>query len=138
MTLDRANIARVLGAHRVRDFLRFEKEPGGRLNGPAFQIFKTCPYTIDCLTRMVHDPAHIEDVLKVDAQGGDPLTGDDAYDMVRMALMSRPALWLPSPPAPKRDTEAWREKEARDLEEAAIAELERRKKEADPWGDDWD
>jgi hypothetical protein len=29
-------------------------------------------------------------VVKVDAAEGDPMSGDDAYDMVRYGLMSRP------------------------------------------------
>ncbi len=41
---------------------------------------------------MIHDPDRVEDVLKVDATEGDPLSGDDAYDMVRYGLMSRPAI----------------------------------------------
>ena len=39
---------------------------------------------------MQHDPNRIEDVLKVDATEDDPDSGDDAYDMLRYALMSRP------------------------------------------------
>ena len=38
------------------------------------------------------DPDRPEDVLKVDAVEGDPGTGDDAYDMIRYGLMSRPLL----------------------------------------------
>ena len=41
---------------------------------------------------MIFDPDRPEDVLKVDASEGNPLSGDDAYDMVRYGLMSRPLL----------------------------------------------
>jgi hypothetical protein len=67
----------------------------GEKKKPRFYIFKTCPITFDTISRMITNPDRIEDVLKVDAQGGDPTTGDDAYDAVRYGLMSRPAITDP-------------------------------------------
>lgn len=89
--LQRAVVDRVQGASQVRNYLAHQNLSSGRTK-PRFFIFNTCPITFDCLTRMQHDPNHIEDVLKVDATEGDPMTGDDAYDMLRYALMSRPML----------------------------------------------
>lgn len=47
---------------------------------------------------MIHDPDRVEDVLKVHASEGDPLSGDDAYDMIRYGLMSRPYISDVIPP----------------------------------------
>lgn len=89
--LTRAVIDRVQGASQLRNYLAWQNLASGRTK-PRLFIFNTCPITFDCLTRMQHDPTHIEDVLKVDATEGDPMTGDDAYDMIRYAMMSRPML----------------------------------------------
>lgn len=89
--LTRAVIDRIQGASQLRNYLAWQNLASGRTK-PRLFIFNTCPITFDCLTRMQHDPDRLEDVLKVDASEGDPLTGDDAYDMVRYALMSRPML----------------------------------------------
>jgi phage terminase large subunit len=121
--LTRANIDRVQGATHLRNYLAWQNKADGR-NKPRFFIFETCPVSFDCLTRMIHDPNNIEDVLKVDATEGDIMTGDDPYDMIRMGLMSRPAI------SEKIDTknavEAW---EARLFEEK-----EREFKERNEWG----
>lgn len=91
-----ANVARKLGAAQVRQRLRHEMRPGpkGELErwGPRMFFFDTPENepVVECLTRMVSNPDDIEDVLKVDATEGDPFTGDDAYDEVRHAIMSRP------------------------------------------------
>lgn len=88
--LKQANINRKLGASNMRERIRvFEKD--GKQTARLF-IFNTCPLTWDCLTRMIHNPNDVEDVLKVDAYEGDPHTGDEGYDTARMALASRPAL----------------------------------------------
>lgn len=87
-----AVIDRVPGANQLRKYLAWEGKPN---NKPKFFIFETCPITFDCITRMVIDPDRPEDVLKVDASEGDPMTGDDPYDMVRYGLMSRPILTDP-------------------------------------------
>lgn len=89
--LKRATIDRIQGASQLRKYLACTNLPNGRTK-PRFFIFDTCPVTFDCLTRVQHDPDRMEDVLKEDAVGGDPYTGDDPYDMVRYALMSRPAI----------------------------------------------
>jgi len=86
--LKRAVIDRIQGAAHMRSYLALR----GAQRKPRFYIFDTCPVTFDCLSRMIHDPDRVEDVLKVDATEGDPLSGDDAYDMVRYGLMSRPAI----------------------------------------------
>jgi len=99
--LKKAIVDRVQGASQVRKYLAWQNFPQGRdkppINGkPRFYIFETCPVTFECLTRMQHDPDHVEDVLKVDASDGDPMGGDDPYDMVRYGLMSRP--YIPDVP----------------------------------------
>lgn len=91
LSLQKAKIDRVQGAVQVRNYLAWKDLASGR-KLPRFYIFNTCPITFDALTRMEYDPNHPEDVLKVDAKDGDPMTGDDPYDMVRYGLMSRPAL----------------------------------------------
>lgn len=86
--LKHAVIDRVAGAAHLRSYLALR----GEKQKPRFYMFKTCPISYDTISRMVHDPNRVEDVLKVDAIEGDPTTGDDAYDMVRYGLMSRPAI----------------------------------------------
>jgi phage terminase large subunit len=89
ITLKRAIIDRIQGAAQLRSYLAWQGRPD---NKPRFFIFDTCPITYDSLSRMIHDPDRVEDVLKVDATEGDPLSGDDAYDETRYALMSRPMI----------------------------------------------
>jgi phage terminase large subunit len=91
MFLKKAVIDRIQGAAQLRKYLAWQNLASGR-NKPRFFIFDTCPISFDCLTRVEHDPDRIEDVLKIDAVNGDPMTGDDAYDMIRMGLMSRPIM----------------------------------------------
>jgi phage terminase large subunit len=86
-----AAIDRVQGAAQVRSYLALRESLDGTKR-PRFFIFDTCPLSFDALTRMQHDPDRVEDVLKVDAADGDPNSGDDAYDMVRYGLMSRPMI----------------------------------------------
>lgn len=95
LVLHKANIDRIPGAQQLRDYLVV------RENGPRLKILKNCPMTFDALTRMTHDPNRPEDVLKVDAVDGDPMSGDDLYDAVRMALMGRPKISV-EPPKPRR------------------------------------
>lgn len=89
IALHRANIDRVNGASQVRSYLAWQNKSSG-VSKPRFYIFENCPISFDTLSRMQTDPDRPEDVLKVDAQDGDPMSGDDAYDMIRMGLMSRP------------------------------------------------
>lgn len=117
--LARANINRMLGAHRVREYLKYKKLEDNRHLGPNFVLFETCTNTIECLTRMIHDPDKVEDVLKVDSVNGDASTGDDPYDMVRYGLMSRPSLQAPELPKHKVGTTEWKEMQAKQIEEEA-------------------
>lgn len=80
---------------------------------------------------MIHDPDRPEDVLKVDASEGDPMSGDDSYDMIRYALMSRPAITDRITPKIAIGSPAWHEKMNQDLFEK---ELERMQAEQ---GSDW-
>lgn len=89
INLKRAVIDRIQGAAHLRDYLAWQKRPN---NKPRLYIFNTCPVAFDTLARMIHDPDRVEDVLKVDAAEGDPMSGDDAYDMIRYGLMSRPSI----------------------------------------------
>lgn len=116
--LRRATIDRIAGAAQLRSYLAWQNKPPE--NKPRFYIFDTCPITFDCVGRMIHDPDRPEDVLKVDATEGDPLTGDDAYDMVRYGLMSRPALSEGLPLKFKYGTKEWAELEAKRMEAAAL------------------
>lgn len=93
INLKRAVIDRIQGASQLRSYLAWQNKPPK--NKPRLYIFDTCPVAFDTLSRMIHDPDRVEDVLKVDATDGDPLSGDDAYDMIRMGLMSRPTLTDP-------------------------------------------
>lgn len=84
-----AVIDRIQGAAQLRDYLAWRGRPD---NKPRFYIFDSCPITFDTISRMIHDPDRVEDVLKVDATEGDPYSGDDAYDETRYGLMSRPTI----------------------------------------------
>lgn len=92
INLKRAVIDRIQGAAQLRSYIAWRGRPNSK---PRLYIFDTCPIAFDCLSRMIHDPDRVEDVLKVDAMEGDPLSGDDAYDMIRYGLMSRPILTDP-------------------------------------------
>lgn len=87
--LKKAIIDRIQGASQLRKYLAWQDRPN---NKPRFYIFETCSLSYEAIARMIHDPDRPEDVLKVDAIEGDLNTGDDAYDMVRYGLMSRPML----------------------------------------------
>lgn len=136
IVLRKANIDRVQGAAQVRNYLAWRNLASGRTK-PRFYIFNTCPITFDCLSRMEHDPNHPEDVLKVDATEGDPMTGDDAYDMVRYALMSRPILSDPPKMIHKPGTDAYAQHFAQKLEENVIENLKREREMKDGQGMNW-
>lgn len=104
LNLKAAITDRIPGAARVRSYLAWKGKPN---NLPRLRIFNTCNITFDCLSRMIHDPNKVEDVLKVDATDGDPLSGDDAYDMVRYGLMSRPAISDAVPKNPPHGSREW-------------------------------
>ncbi len=114
----RAVTDRVQGANQVRNYLAFQNLASGRTK-PRLFIFNTCPITFECLTRMLHDPKRPEDVLKVDAVDGDPNSGDDAYDMLRYAMMNRPYLSNELKVQHPYGSKAFGDAEAKRMEEAA-------------------
>lgn len=116
--LRKAVIDRVAGAAQVRKYLAWRNLSDGRTK-PRLMVFKTCPVTFDCLTRMIHNPDKPEDVLKVDAEEGNIMTGDDAYDMLRYGLMSRPIISDRLPEDHKWGTPEWAKNEAIRMEEEA-------------------
>ena len=83
-----ANTDRKQGAERLRRLLRYKELPDGKREGPQL-YFVNCPLTFECVSRMVHDPGDVEDVLKVDSTDGDTMEGDDGYDCTRYGAMSR-------------------------------------------------
>ena len=85
--LEKAVIDRAQGAAQLRSYLAWQGKANKK---PRLFFFDTCPVTFDTVSRMVHNPDRPEDVLKTNATDGDPLSGDDAYDMIRYGLMSRP------------------------------------------------
>lgn len=120
-----ATVDRIQGANQVRKYLAWRDKPSKK---PRLFIFKTCPITFDCLTRMQTDPGNLEDVLKVDASDGDPMTGDDPYDMLRYYLMSRPIL-AEAPPPPKPGTAEWQQAEAEKMRQWAFEAITRQQEE---------
>jgi phage terminase large subunit len=110
-----AVIDRIQGAAQLRDYLAWQGRPSGK---PRLYIFDTCPVTFDILSRMIHDPDRVEDVLKVDATEGDPLSGDDCYDMARYGLMSRPSITEKLKVVHKWGTPEWSRQETEAMEEA--------------------
>lgn len=118
LMLKRANIDRIQGANQVRNYLSWQNKANGNQK-PRFYIFETCPISFDCLSRMQHDVNRVEDVLKVDATEGDPYSGDDSYDMIRMGLMSRPILADPVPIKYKWGSDEWSKAETARMEEEA-------------------
>ncbi len=121
--LSRAKIDRVQGAAQVRNYLAWQDLTSGR-DRPRFFIFNTCPISFDALSRMEHDPDHVEDVLKIDASDGDPLSGDDAYDMVRYGLMSRPMVSEPQRNLGKPGTDAWLKYQEKQLEDSLQKQID--------------
>lgn len=115
--ISRAVVDRMQGAAQMRDYLAHRDTP---TNKPRFYIFDTCPITFDTISRMIHDPDRPEDVLKVDATEGDANSGDDAYDMVRYGLMSRPTITDPLRPKIVRGTPEWHQKMNENLFDQAL------------------
>ena len=124
--LSRAVIDRIQGAAHLRSYLSWKGRPG---NKPRFYIFDTCPVSFDTLSRMIHDPDRAEDVLKVDATEGDALSGDDAYDMVRYGLMSRPMISDPVVAKLVLGSPAWHAKMNENLFEQAQEHFKREQEE---------
>lgn len=136
--LRRAVIDRIAGASQLRSYLALRETPNGIK--PRFYIFDTCPITFDCLSRMIHDPDRVEDVLKVDATEGDIMTGDDPYDMVRYGLMSRPAITDKPIIKHPHGSEAWAKQEEIDMEESLVERLKEEESATmgqQGWGPSW-
>ncbi len=106
--IHRAVIDRIQGAAQLRSYLAWQGKANSK---PRFYIFDNCPVSFDTISRMVHDPDKVEDVLKINATEGDPFSGDDAYDMIRYGLMSRPAITDPIQVPLVRGTLAWQNRE---------------------------
>lgn len=53
---------------------------------PTWFIWDTCPWMIETIPAMEHDPHRVEDVLKVDADA-EGKNGDDPYDSARYGVM---------------------------------------------------
>lgn len=130
ITLSRAKIDRVQGATQLRNYLAWQGRPEAK---PRLFIFDTCPITFDTINRMQVDPDEPEDVLKQDATDGDPLSGDDAYDMIRYALMSRPMLADPPRISHKPGTHEWVKEQVEQMESVALKGIE--PPEDEQWGD---
>lgn len=130
ISLKPAVIDRIQGAAQVRDYLAWQKRPNGK---PRFYIFNTCPISFDALSRMIHDPDRVEDVLKVDASEGDPMSGDDAYDMIRYGLMSRPTISDKLQPNYAIGSPGWYKKQAEDIWERERENIEKLEGESGNW-----
>lgn len=139
--LSKANIDRVQGAAQVRQYLAWQNLSSGRKR-PRLFLFDNCPITFDCLTRMEHDPNRVEDVLKVDAVEGDPLTGDDSFDMLRYGVMSRPAISDHAKPILIPGSHEHAAHMASELERNVVEKLTKEKEKRDveygSWNDDKD
>lgn len=131
--LRRANIDRIQGAAHLRSYLAWEGRPNNR---PKLFIFNNCTITYETIARMIHDPDNLEDVLKVDSVDGDPMTGDDAYDETRYALMSRPALTDPVQPKIAIGSPAWHKKMNENLFDQALEHFKKQQEEQNPWPDE--
>lgn len=136
VVLQKAKIDRIQGASQVRNFLAWQDLANGR-NKPRFFIFDTCPVSFDAITRMEHDPNRPEDVLKVDASEGDPMTGDDAFDMIRYGLMSRPMMSDPPKLKHKPGTAAYAQHMEVKIEEHLMDKLKKEKENKDGQGMNW-
>lgn len=120
--LKKAVIDRIQGAAQLRAYLAWQGRPGNR---PKFYIMDNCPVSFETLSRMVYDPDHMEDVLKVNATEGDSSSGDDAYDMIRYGLMSRPLLTEPLQPKIVIGSPSWYQKMNENLFEQAQAHFKK-------------
>ena len=95
LPLRRANISRIAGVQNVRRYLRWKQrdvlDGAEKEHRPRFQICQTFQNSrvFECLETRVSDPDDPEDILKTDADDRGE-GGDDAYDMVRYGLASRP------------------------------------------------
>ncbi len=130
--LRKAVIDRVQGAAQLRDYLAWNGRPN---NKPRLFIFKTCPITFDTIARMIHNPDRVEDVLKIDATEGDPYSGDDAYDMMRYGLMSRPSITDKIKPVYPAGSPGWYQQQSEDIWERERENIERLYGNSGEWSD---
>lgn len=103
LPLMKANISRVQGLNNLRQYISV-RGPEGSKREPLFTMMRTVgnERVFDTLESMVVDPRDYEDALKTDAdEYGEG--GDDAYDMVRYGLASRPAVPMDLDKRKKRD-----------------------------------
>ncbi len=144
INLRRAVVDRIQGANQLRSYLAWQShavrtpqdwKAERQHRGPRFYIFNTCPITFDTIARMINDPDRLEDVLKVDATEGDPMSGDDAYDMVRYGLMSRPLITDAVKPKEIVGSKEWYAKQAEGIWEREAEQIRRRQEHGDgmPW-----
>lgn len=119
INLKKAEIDRIQGAAHLRRYLAW-RDLEGKHKKPRLYIFDTCPITFNTLARMIHDPDRPEDVLKINATEGDPTSGDDAYDMCRYGLMSRPSITEALSPKIAVGSPAWHKKQNENLFEQAL------------------
>jgi hypothetical protein len=97
LPLRKANISRIAGVQNVRRYLRWKTRDTldgvERAHAPRFALCDTPANrrVYDCLETRVSDPDDPEDILKTDADHRGE-GGDDAYDMVRYGLASRPLI----------------------------------------------
>lgn len=131
MYLKQAIIDRIQGAAQMRKYLAWQNRPPA--NKPRFYIFDTCRITFDTIAKMIFDPDRPEDVLKMDATDGDPLSGDDAYDMCRYGLMSRPILSDPKHVPIVVGTKAWQDKQNERIWEIERERLEKEQNTEATW-----
>jgi hypothetical protein len=99
LPLTQASRSRVSGLNNLRAYVT-RRGLGGTIVEPRFVMMRTPSNGIvfKTLESMVTDPTDMEDALKVDADDyGEG--GDDAYDMVRYGLASRPL--HPTEPRPR-------------------------------------
>lgn len=135
--LTKAKIDRIQGAAQVRNYLAWQNHASGRKR-PKLFIFDTCPVTFDCLARMEHDPDRVEDVLKIDAEDGDLMSGDDAYDMLRYGLMSRPMLSDQLKILPEQGTKEHSDMMDKQAEDHLILNLKKARDMEDGQGMSWE
>jgi phage terminase large subunit len=126
--IKKANIDRVQGASQLRNYLAWQDLANGRTQ-PKFFIFDNCIQVYETLARMQHDPDRVEDVLKVDATEGNIDTGDDDYDMVRYALMSRPLLTAQLPKKIQPRSEEWMKLQVKLMDEGLERQIQKQKAE---------
>jgi len=129
--LTKANIDRVQGAAEVRKRFAWRDMPDG-MKGPRLFFFDTPDVrkAFESITNMIYDPKRPEDVLKVDSTSSNKYSGDEAYDVLRYAMMS----W-PMSAKSTIDDHVMTVKETR---AARVAEYQKKKRKLNRGGKQWD